>query len=434
VQQAAIAGKFNALAAPVAAIMNDFAQSSQDDRNNFQPRLGAVYDLRGDGRDVLRGGWGIYTDFGYTNSNVLFPAADASGSAFGAVFQATQPGGIKNPDGTFWTIGEPLSNIAAQNQAGGFPLFGQWVDPRLQMPYQMQTNAGWSHELGANTVVSVDYVNSLGRDLNFRLRLNQILPGGTVRQLSSVLPTPLNPNSSGDRPAVSLGQSRYNALILGVHRRLSHGIDFTIGYTLSSGVSNIGNAADELNTSNVQDPQNPIDDPRQIGPNVTTDARHRINISAVIELPMGFRLAPFYIFRSALPVFLTDGRDLNNDGDSVDIASEAFAVDSVDATTGVATLKDLGACKTINCGRGLPEQQLNLRVSKVFHFAGRANIEAIAEVFNLFNSINPSGFAGRAIVPTTGLPDTAFLQPTTYAGDAQRPEQRVGQIGFRFSF
>jgi hypothetical protein len=77
---------------------------------------------------------------------------------------------------------------------------------------------------------------------------------------------------------------------------------------------------------------------------------------------------------------------------------------------------------------------MNLRVSKVFHIAGRANIEAIGEVFNLFNSINPSGFRARVTVPTTGLPDTTLLQPTTFSGDAQRPEQRVGQIGFRFSF
>ena len=27
-----------------------------------------------------------------------------------------------------------------------------------------------------------------------------------------------------------------------------------------------------------------------------------------------------------------------------------------------------------------------------------------------------------------------FMQPNAYAGDFQQPEQRVGQIGFRFSF
>jgi hypothetical protein len=433
---AATSGAFNALAAPVAAILNDFAQTRQDDKNNFQPRLGLVYDLRGDGKDILRGGWGMYTDFGYTNSNVLFAAADASGSGFGAVFSATDPNGIKNPDGSFWTVGQSLNNIAGQNQvaAGSFPLFGQWVDPRLQMPYQNQANAGWSHSLNSNTVISVDYVNSMGYDLNYRLRLNQIIPGGSVRQIASVLPVALSPNNSADRPAVSLGHSKYNAMILGARRRLTNGLDFTIGYTLSSGVSNIGNAADELNTANVQDPQNPVNGPLQTGPNVTTDARHRVNITAVIQVKGGFQISPFYIFRSALPVNLVDGRDLNKDGDAVDIPSEAFAVDTFDASTGKTTFKDIGPCTHINCGRGMAQQQLNLRVSKSFALMGHTRVEAIGEIFNLMNSVNPSGFRARVTVPTTGLPDPNLLQPTTFSGDAQRPEQRVGQIGFRFTF
>jgi hypothetical protein len=433
---AAQAGKFNALAAPVAAILNDFAQSPRNDKNNFQPRIGAVYDVHGDGKDVLRGGWGIYTDFGYTNSNVLFAASDASGIGFGPVFSATDPNGIKNPDGSFWTAGQSLSNIAAQNQvaAGALPMFGQWVDPLLQMPYQMQSNAGWSHQIASDTVISADYVNSLGRDLNYRLRLNQLIPGTGVRQITSVLPAPLSPNAASNRPAVSYGRSEYNALIVGARRRMSKGLDFSIGYTLSSGTSNIGNASDELNTSNVQNPLNPVDDPTQTGPNVTTDARHRVNISAVIQVKGGFQIAPFYIFRSALPINLVDGRDLNKDGDAFDIPSEAFAVDSFDAATGKTTIKDIGACTNINCGRGMSQQQLNLRVSKSFALGGRARVEAIGEIFNLFNSVNPSGFRARVTVPTTGVQDPNLLQPTTFSGDAQRPEQRVGQIGFRFSF
>jgi hypothetical protein len=302
------------------------------------------------------------------------------------------------------------------------------------MPYQIQTNAGWSHEISSDTVISADYVNSLGRDLNYRLQLNEIIPGTTVRQISSVLSSPLSPNSASDRPAVSLGQSRYNAMIIGLRRRLSKGLDFTVGYTLSSGVSNIGNASDELNTSNVQDPLNPVNGPLQVGPNVTTDARHRVTMSAVIELPGGFQLAPLYIFRSALPVNLVDGRDLNKDGNAFDIPAEAYAVDTFDPATGKTTFKDIGPCTSINCGRGMAQQQLNLRLSKTFHLVGRANIQAIGEVFNLFNSINPSGFRARVNIPTTGVADPNLLQPTTFSGDAQRPEQRVGQIGFRFSF
>jgi hypothetical protein len=285
-----------------------------------------------------------------------------------------------------------------------------------------------------DTVISADYVNSLGRDLNYRLRLNQILPNSSLRQLSSVLGTPLNPDVSATRPAVSLGQSTYNALIVGLHRRLNKGVDFTIGYTLSSGTSNIGNASDELNTSNVQSGQDPVNGPGQIGPNVTTDARHRVNISAVFQLPMGFSVAPIYLFRSALPVFLVDGRDLNKDGDAVDIPATAYAVDSFNSSTGTTTNKSIGACTTINCGRGMSQSQMNVRVSKGFQLKGTARIDAIFEVFNLFNAINPSNFRAREIVPTTGVADPALLQPTTFSGDAQRPEQRVGQIGFRVSF
>jgi len=53
----------------------------------------------------------------------------------------------------------------------------------------------------------------------------------------------------------------------------------------------------------------------------------------------------------------------------------------------------------------------------MFHLGGRTNVEAIGEVFNLFNAINPSGFRARVNIPTTGLPDPALLQPTTFSGD-----------------
>ena len=103
----------------------------------------------------------------------------------------------------------------------------------------MQTNAGWSHELTSDTVISADYVNSLGRDLNFRPRVNQRIPGSLSepRRLANIVPT-LNPNINATRPTVSRGQSTYNALILSLRRRLSHGWDFQANYTLQDGTSN----------------------------------------------------------------------------------------------------------------------------------------------------------------------------------------------------
>jgi hypothetical protein len=68
----------------------------------------------------------------------------------------------------------------------------------------MQSNAGWSHELSSDTVLAVDYVNSLGRDLNLRPRVNQRIPGSVaalnLRRVSVLLASPLSPNVTGTRP------------------------------------------------------------------------------------------------------------------------------------------------------------------------------------------------------------------------------------------
>jgi outer membrane receptor protein involved in Fe transport len=49
------------LRGPELARLNEFVSGDRGtDTNNFQPRLGATYDLRGDGRVVMRGGWGMY--------------------------------------------------------------------------------------------------------------------------------------------------------------------------------------------------------------------------------------------------------------------------------------------------------------------------------------------------------------------------------------
>jgi hypothetical protein len=436
VQAAGAAGKLSGIVG-----LENAGLTPQEDRNNFQPRVGGVFDVRGNGKDIIRGGFGVYMDVGYTNSNVLFAAADSTGAGFGQTFNVQVTNGIKNPDGSFYRAGQPLANIASQNQVvntGAFPLFGQWVDPRLQAPYQMQSNAGWSHELTSDMVVSVDYVNSLGRDLNFRPRLNQRIPGSlsNPRRLQVLVPS-LTPNTNATRPTVSRGESEYNAMILSLRRRLSHGMDFSASYTLQKGISTIGAAADELNTANIQDPNNPFDDPRQLGPNLNTDSRHLVSISATFQLPFGVRIAPIYLFRSALPVNLIDGRDLNLDGDAVDIPTKAYGVDSFDgnAPTGSqTTFKELGNCETVNCGRGMSQQQTNLRLSKVFNLGGRAHVEAIGEIFNLFNNTNPSGFRARVNIPATGAADPALLEPTTFSGDNRRPEQRIGQLALRFTF
>ena len=411
--------------------LEDFGKDPQEDHNNIQPRLGAVFDVRGNGRDIVRAGWGIYTDVGYTNSNVLFGAADASGLGFGPVFTATNPNGLKNPDGTFYQVGQPLTNLASLNEVapGAKPLFGFGpISPRLEQPESWQTAVGWSHQLDDATVMNADYVHIDGKKLNIRPRLNT-RPNGGPRRLADL---PLSPNNINLRPAISRGISQYDALILSARRRLSKGVDFNVSYTLSRSRSNIGASSDALDASLIQDALNPFDDPRVFGPNNLTDARHRVSASAVVQLPGDFQVSPIWLFRTALPVSIFQGLDLNNDFTNNDIPDRAFEYNPDDP----AHPKDIGACNTWNCGRGYLFNQVNLRVTRAFRLGGTARVEAIAEMFNLFNNVNPTTFTTRRFngTITSPSPNGPFMQPTAFAGDFRQPEQRIGQIGLRFSF
>ena len=142
--------------------------------NNCQPRIGFAWDVRGDGKDVIRGGWGIYHDMGYTNSNVLFPAVDATGIGFGRGLQRGQPG--RHPQSGRQLLPRRAADLEHRGPEPGGPgraaAFGQWLDPRLELPYTRQTAFGWSHELMTNTVFTADFVRNDGRDLNVRPRLN----------------------------------------------------------------------------------------------------------------------------------------------------------------------------------------------------------------------------------------------------------------------
>jgi hypothetical protein len=233
------------------------------------------------------------------------------------------------------------------------------------------------------------------------------------------------------RPAVSKGSSQYDALILALRRRMSAGLDLSASYTLARATSDVGTASDEIAQNVIQDIRDPFAAVQQ-GPSSRTDSRHAVTVSGIVQAPWGLSVAPIFYFRSALPVNTVEGIDFNGDRNEVDITPVAYRYTGMD-DAGRATYEEAGACETVNCSRRAPFSQLNLRVSRSFALGGAARIEAIAEIFNLFNATNPFiALMQRRL--SNGLPNPAFMQPTSYAGDVGQPEQRVGQLGFRLTF
>jgi hypothetical protein len=266
-----------------------------------------------------------------------------------------------------------------------------------------------------------------------RWALNTRVNGG-ARRYASLGFSPDNPTLN-----MSVGASKFDGIQFGVRRRMEKHVSFNAWYALSKATGLGGLGIDELTTNLVQDSTNPFADV-QWGPSQRTDARHKFTVSAVFELPWTINVSPIFRYRSALPMQIWTGYDVNNDGTNNDIYTKAYQFDGVD-DKGVATWKELGACTTINCGRGAAQAVFNLRMSKSFALPHNMKIEAIAEVFNLLNATNPgfgagSPSAGRLFTGTASAPvsNAAFMVPTAYAGDAGQTEQRVWQVGFRFTF
>lgn len=385
----------------------------KNDTNNYGPRVGATYDLTGDGKHLLRGGWGIYYDFPYTNATILFPAS-AVQSNFGLIYQNSDPNGIKNPDGTFFHPGQTLP----PNQLKpGPPVPNEIASPTLATPESTQTSLGYSWEVNNSLGFNIEGVDIHYRDLPFRFKANPNLDAD-----GNPMATSRFPQFGNFRIWYGNGQAKYDGLNIGMHARMKN-FQFQGFYTYSTTDGNVLAGADEFRLTDAGhqpdlvgggrrdqslDPLNPLCS-ACFGP-LDTDARHKVTLSGVYQAPLGFNISGIFRYRSAEPYSLLVSTDPNHDGDTIDLAP------------GVSH---------VNSARGESFSQFDLRVSKAFTFGGHVTAELIAEVFNVFNAKNPN-IIGNLYDPNTGA--LIGRQTNAYAGDPLQGEQRLGQLGLRISF
>jgi hypothetical protein len=378
--------------------------SIEMDNNNFQPRLGAAYDWAGDGRTVLRGGWGLYYDFPYTNANLLFPQAALGG--FGSIYQVNDPAGIRNPDGSFFRPGDPLP----PNQGGALVAPNDVLSPDWKIPYTNQFSAGVSRQIGDNAALDVDYIHVAVRDQYIRFKFNGTPVTGGPRMLPNF--------GSGPRLYFPGGFSDYDGLNVSYRQRVSNNFQLQGSYTLSKVEGNILPGSDEFRLGSpgvcthcsLDFRIGPEDDDRMVGP-LTPDARHRFVLAGIANLPWEFTVSGFFRANSAKPFNTFVTTDLNGDGLNYDTPAAH-----------------------VNAERGESFSQLDLRVSKFFQFGDRFRVEGIFEVFNLFNSENPAANRQGGNEINGNLNDPGFGEPNTFAGDPGQGEQRLAQLGFRIEF
>jgi len=180
---------------------------------NFSPRGGLAWDVFGDGRTALRGGYGLYFN---TNSHQNL------------IVTVTNPPATPRP-----VIINPTFPNPPFDRAGAISIRPvQWD---LETPRVHVFNVNVQREIWAKTSVTVGYAGSRGKHL---LRSNDVntaqfttLPDGTVF-IPAGTPRPNTAFSTIELKS-SDGESWYNAFILDIRKRFSAGFSVQSSYTLS---------------------------------------------------------------------------------------------------------------------------------------------------------------------------------------------------------
>jgi len=399
----------NATAEVLRAIGNKYGGFPHTPTRDISPRVGLAYDLRGDGRRVLRGGYGLYfdqfyagarTDVMYQNHRPLGIFGTRTNTAIGVGELATYRYGI-----------DPLPPAPPATNTLPSGSTGTWLDPNLSDPYNHQVHVGYAHELAPGMVVSVDFTHVAGRHDFKGVDINPLVNG--VRVLAPALAQVYgDPNLlSATDILASVNKSRYDEMTIQFRRRVPRAT-IQVHYTLAGAYAYggvIGGTVGATGPSaRAQDSFN-IFGPGEWGP-TSTDERHRLVAFGVFDLPYNIQFSPVFQAVSARPYTLTAGTDLNRDG----LNNDRY----VDPATGQQV--------SVNSQRGDPTTLLDLRVTKFFTVSATRRLGVFAEFFNVFNKANfGQSYNGNAR-------SAVFKQPTGFITGIGYPRQL--QLGARFLF
>ncbi len=207
---------------------------------NYEPRVGFIYDVRGNGRTILRGGYGIQADQPVSGvvTGLAANPPNANPVSLTGTPSATAPNGGLLPVGTLYSS----ASLAALSPSA--------TNPRLSNAYTESYNLNLQQDVSQGLIFQISYIGSVGRHLRIQRNINQPnhpagAPAAGIRPFPSVSSvSPFRPGSGLNNIAYidSDSFSDYNALFFTVRKALSHGlqINSTYAWSKSQDVNSLG--------------------------------------------------------------------------------------------------------------------------------------------------------------------------------------------------
>jgi hypothetical protein len=385
------------------------------DKNNIAPRLGLAWTPNP--RTVVRAGYGIF--YGRTPAIMVGTAHSNNGINVQTVTftgsQAPQYPFIFPSLPTGGTLGKPTIFV---------------FDRDYENPEVHQASLGTDYELTDNIAIGAGYLYVRGRKLQRSTDINLFAPVPTAVPVQGdgtvtvqQFPT-ARPFTNFDRiiEFQSTAESEYNGLTLELRRRFTGRLLYNVAYTLGKVEDTVPDATAVVPNSSddAKFPSNPFDFDADRAPG-NNDQRHRLVFSGLWDLDYwqeqtGFRKALLggwsmswiATWQTGQPYSKTVTNDLNRDGNTRN--------DIVPGSRNSERLPDI--------------YNVDLRVAKRIPLTGGADLELIAEAFNLFDRDNITlqrnvfyNFTGGVLVPQTN-----------FGQDIGAADNRIVQLALKITF
>ena len=430
------------------------------DKGDFAPRLGFAYDVFGDGKTSVRGGYGLF----YNAPGAITLANEIEAPPFETQLVFT-PNTFSNPyGGTGYTDPFPYPYLTpSTNPLWPFPAQFYSPDPNLKNAFTQQYNFNVQHEFPKDYMVQIGYVGSMGDRLWDGNQANAGVFNPATETTTALaskfaqVNRPFLPQYyAGITRIAGIGYSNYNSLQITARKRLSAGYTMQVAYTYAKSLD-AGSTADADGGSE-QNPASPI-----VGEYARSDFNQKnlLRVNGVWDLPQfrnlgiaqyavgGWEVSGIVSYSSGYPFSVTTGsaapwlgagRDIGSLRLNKTGTSPCAGCGSRDSwtTSGTSTyfntaafaspLPPAGTLGTFgNSGRNsfIGPRYFDTDMSAVKNFPllkrETSRVQFRADFFNLFNNVDFNS-------PTTSLSSSLFGKITS----AQNARQV--QLALRLNF